>query len=129
MSRKLLDFDSDFYNFTDQFTEEIYNTLKNEVEKAFVNKKAAAMNSELAIATMKAIRGVNKVVRLSRKFNKPSVKQELKDAGAWEAAQQILTNFQLNPNKDLSERDSYAAFVKKALAEGEVINEIPERLM
>lgn len=109
----------------------IDSILKNEVEKAFVNKENAAMNSELAKHTHLAIGKVNRVFKLARRFEKPNVIQELKDAGPSyvKAANEILDVFKLSKKREgTSEAEAFRKFLEKRLAEGEPVVEIPERL-
>lgn len=109
----------------------IESILKNEVEKAFVNKEAAALNSALAKETHVAIGQVNRVIRFAKKFNSPDTMQELKDAGKLyeQAANEILDVFNLNPKfKGQSEVDAYQKWAKKMIESGESNFEIPERL-
>lgn len=104
--------------------------LKNEVEKAFVNKEAAALNSEFAKETHIAVGQVNRVLKFARKFNKPDVMQELADAGPIyeNAANEILDVYNLNPSKKgLAEQDAFHKWVKKMAETGEGLYEIPER--
>lgn len=105
--------------------------LKNEVEKAFVNKEAAALNSELTRATHIAIGESNKVFRFARKFEKPDIKRALKDAGPIyeKAAAEILDIWNLNPKaKGTSEAGSFQKWAKKMYESGEGTFEVPERL-
>lgn len=109
----------------------VESILKNEVEKAFVNKENAALNSELQRATAIAIGKVNRTVKFAKKFNKSEVLQELKDAGPIyeNAANEILDHFNLNPKaKGQSEKDSYIKWVKQQVEAGVGNFEIPERL-
>jgi len=109
----------------------INNILKNEVEQAFMNKEAAALNSEFAKQTHIAIGRVNKVIKFAKRFNKPAVIQELKDAGKsyTKAVNEILDVFNLNPSrKGLSEVESYEKYVRARIAEGEANFEIPDRM-
>lgn len=105
--------------------------LKNQVEKAFVNKEAAALNSELAKQTHLAIGQVNRVLKFAKRFSKAEVIQELKDAGKIyeNAANEILDVFNLNPSKkNLADIGAFQKWAKEMYDSGEGNFEIPERL-
>lgn len=105
--------------------------LKNEVEKAFINKESAALNSELTIATHIGIAEVNRVEKFVKYVNKPENRQVLKDAGPiYEKAMdeiQDLHNF--NPSKkNQAEIGAFKKFVKDQIKAGNGNFEVPERL-
>jgi len=105
--------------------------LKNDVEKAFINKEAAALNSELTIATHVAIGNVNKAIRFLRRFDAKQVQQELKDAGTLyvDAVNEILDVFNLDPaRRNSSEAGAYQKWVAQQVEEGNGNFEIPDRL-
>lgn len=103
--------------------------LNNQVEKAFVNKQAAALNSELARATMIATGKVNRVLKLARRFDTPEITQLLKSTGFDKAANEILDVYNLSTKrKGTSEKDSFQKYLDKSLSEGEAVVEIPKRL-
>lgn len=102
----------------------------NQAERAFINQEAVAKNIVLAKETQLAIGQVNRVIKLARKFNKPSVIQELKDAGYLDAANDILESFNLTSKRsDATEKDSFNKWVKKMMEEGQGDFTIPERLL
>lgn len=105
--------------------------LKNEVEKAFINKENAALNSELTKETLLATAKVNRVIKFAKRFNDPTVIQELKDAGKLyhDAVNEILDVYNLNPSKkDLAEKGSFQKYVKAELESGGIVSVIPDRL-
>lgn len=106
----------------------IDSILNNQVEKAFVNKEAAALNSELARATHIAIGKVNRVIRFARKLNSPENKAELKSAGFDKAANEILNVFHLTSKKSQVESGAFEKHVRQSLEQGEAVTIIPERL-
>lgn len=106
----------------------IDSVLNNQVEKAFVNKEAAALNSELARATHIAIGKVNRVIRFARKLNSPENRTELKSAGFDKAANEILNVFNLTSKKTNVESGAFEKYIRQSLEQGEVVTEIPERL-
>lgn len=104
--------------------------LKGDVETAFVNKEAEALNSQFTKEAHIAIGKVNRTIRFARKFNKPEVIQELKDAGhgIYDAAQELLDAFNLSPDKKgTAKREAYNNWVKKMVDRGEGNFEIPEQ--
>lgn len=102
--------------------------VKNEIEKAFVNKEAAALNSELTKEAHIATGKVNRVFKFARKFNKKEVMQELKDAGYEDAANEILDVFKLNPSKaGLAKADAFKKWAEKMAESGEGNFVIPEK--
>lgn len=101
--------------------EAINAILKNEVERAFMNKENAALNSELQKATAIAIGKVNRGFDYARRFKTPEFIRLMKDAGpAFEkAATEILDVFNLDPSKKgLSIQDSFQKWVKKMFDQG-----------
>lgn len=105
--------------------------LKNEVEKAFIAKETAALNSEFQKETHVAIARVNRVFRYARRFNDKGVMRELKTAGKLyeDAANEILDVFNLNPSKKgAAEQGSYQRYVKAMVAAGRGEFDIPEHL-
>lgn len=105
--------------------------LKNEVEKAFVAKENAALNSEMLKETHLAIGHVNRALKFARKFNDPGTMQELKDAGALylNAATEILDVFNLNASKKgQAELGSFQKWMKREIERGRGNFSIPERL-
>lgn len=106
----------------------IDSVLKNEIEKAFTNKEAAALNSELARATHIAVGQVNRTIRFARKLNSPENKQELKAAGFDKAANEILNVFNLTSKKSNVESGAFQKYVEDALKRGEPVTTIPDRL-
>jgi hypothetical protein len=109
----------------------VNSILKNEVEKAFVAKESAALNSELTRETQLAIGKVNRVIKIAKKFQKADVIQELSDAGKLysEAAKEILDVFNLNPkSKGSSDAGSFAKWAMRMYHQGNGNFEIPERL-
>lgn len=105
--------------------------LKNEVERAFMNKEAAALNSEFQKETAIAIGNVNKVFDFARRFNRPEIKAALKEAGPGyeKAVAEIFDVFRLDPSmRGASEKGSFQKWVQKRLAAGDGNFEIPERL-
>lgn len=105
--------------------------LKNDIEKAFINKEAAALNSELTIAQMIAIGQVNRVIRLAKRMESKSNQQVLKDAGKLyvDAYNEIVDVFNLNPSKrGQAEQGAYQKWVKEQVEAGNGNFEIPERL-
>lgn len=97
---------------------------------ASVNKEAAALNTELTIATMKATAQVNQVKRLVQRIESKEIQQELKDAGPiyQKAVDEILDVFNFSANKkDQSELGSYRKWVKQQIEAGVGNFEIPDR--
>jgi hypothetical protein len=109
----------------------VKSILKNEVLKAYKAKEAAALNSEFQKETMKAIGRVNRVFRYARKFDEPTFRTELKDAGKVyvDAANEILDVFNLNPSrKNTAQQGAYRKFVEGRVKAGDGDFTIPDRL-
>ena len=105
--------------------------VKNQVQKAFVNKEAATLNIALAKETHLTTGKVNRGIRFAQKFNKKETMRVLSDAGKLyeNAAIEILDVFHLNPTKKgLAERGAFQKLSKELLLTGEGIVDIPERL-
>lgn len=105
--------------------------LKNEVERAFMNKEAAALNSEFQKEVAIAIGNANKVFNFARRFKRPQTRQVLKEAGPIfeKAANEILDTFKLDASmRGQSEAGSYRKWIQERAAAGEGNFEIPERL-
>ncbi len=95
--------------------------LDHDLEKAFINKEAEALNTELSLATHIAVGEVNRTIRIGKKFDRPEVIQELKDAGKSyiDAANELLDVFDLSPSKKgLSERGTYLKWVNDQVRSG-----------
>lgn len=93
--------------------------LEQEIEKAIKNKISAALNVELAKETHVAIAQLNRLIRFARQFNKADVIQELKDAKALDAANELLDVFHLAPDKQgTSKADSFAKWGQKVYENG-----------
>lgn len=95
--------------------------LKNDLPRAWQAKEAAALNSELTIATHIAIAETKRAIKFAAKFNTKEVQNTLRMAGPSfvKAADEILDVFNLNPaKKDKSIRGSYAKWVQDQIAAG-----------
>lgn len=110
----------------------VESVLKNDLEKAFVNKQAAALNSELANQTHIAIGKVNRVVKLVKRMESADVRQQLKDAGPLyqKAVDELLSHYNMRKESatKLEERSDYQSWVKKQVEAGNGNFEIPDRL-
>lgn len=105
--------------------------LKNDVLKAYMNKEAQLLNIVLQQETHLAIGRVNRVFKFARRFKKPEIIQELKDAGPlyYDAVNEILGAFKLDPSKrNMAEAGSFAKWAEKMAETGEGNFDIPERL-
>lgn len=105
--------------------------LKNEVEKAFVAKEAAARNSEVQKEVRIAIAKVNRVQKFARRLQDPASQEILKTAGPLysNAVNELLDVFNFNPNnKNQAELASYQKWMKRELERGRGDFSIPARL-
>lgn len=105
--------------------------LKNEVEKAFTNKEAAALNSELTKETMLAIGKSNKIVKFIKKLDKKESRQIFKDAGPLyeNARDEILDAYVFKSTKKLdSEKEHFQKYVQEQVESGGIVSVIPDRL-
>jgi len=89
--------------------------------KAYTNYEAAALNSELQIATHKAIAEVNRVLKAIKRMERADVTQELTKAGIGfiNARDEIMGLFNFNPNKkDVVKQGAYGKFVQAQVKNG-----------
>jgi len=103
--------------------------LKGEFEAAYANKEKAALNNEFRRETIKAQDKVALNERFWKRANKPSVQQELKDAGYLEAMNDFMSAYKLEgriPNE--SEQNSFNKWVRQQEDRGEYVPVIPDRL-
>lgn len=107
----------------------VNHILKYEVEQAFKRKDDALNASELARAAQIAEMKVEKAFSKLKKFNDPKVIRELKDAGSFDAAAELLDTFNLSKQyKNISERNSFDNWVKDQVQKGRGEIIIPDRL-
>jgi len=109
----------------------IQNILKNEVEEAFKNKEAAALNVALVKETGVATGKVNRATRRIKRFMKTSNQDSIKEAGKiyQQAADEILDVFNLVPNKKAtSVQGAYSRYVKDMVEKGRGDFTIPDHL-
>jgi hypothetical protein len=107
----------------------VVTSLDGDYETAAIAKEAEALNTELTLATMKAIKEVNLLKRLVKKMKKGSTRDLLKKMGAWKAVEEVFDLWNLvGAAKNQSERDAYAKHAAEQLAAGNGTIEIPDRL-
>lgn len=105
--------------------------LKNEVERAFEAKEAAAMNALVEKEVRNQLGLANRTFTLARKLNTPASRQLFSDAGKLyeNAKNEILDLWKLSPSAaGVSERGSYLKWVKSEIARGRGDFSIPDRL-
>lgn len=102
--------------------EAINAILKNQVERAFTQKQAAAQNAQLAKETHIAIGNVNRAIKFVAKMQTAAVQTELKEAGIGyvKAVKDILDlyNFDSSQNKQL-QIDNYRKLAEKLMNQGQ----------
>lgn len=113
--------------------EAINAILKNEVERAFLNKERAILSSELQKETLIATGRVNRLINLGKRLMTEEAQQRFKDAGpAFEKAyNEIIDVVHLNPTKKGSAVKYQGAFqkwVKKMVEEGKPNMSFPPEL-
>lgn len=106
------------------------SVLKGQFEKAMINQRAVATNIALTAQTQLMTGKINRILRQIRKFNTPSVVQELKDAGPLyiEAVQELLSRFNFSNKDNTVERDSFKRWAEKVAKEGYGDFTIPDRM-
>lgn len=103
--------------------------LKNEVELAFREREAAAMNSELGRATHIAIGKVNRAMKRIARFKKAAIKGELKEAGYLDAAENLMDIFGLDRSlRANSKENAYRKYAEKLNNDGQGDFRIPEEV-
>lgn len=105
--------------------------FKGDLLTAAVNKKAAALNSELTIAAMVATGKVNRAIKFLKRLQTKDIQAELKEAGPEYigALQELLDVYKLSRSKKGdAERKSFDAWVQKQIALGNGDFNIPDRL-
>lgn len=104
---------------------------KGQPEKAFESQRLTALNIAIAKEMQTKIAKVNRVIKFSRKFRKPDIKQELKDAGPTfeNAVNEVLDVFHLAPDKKgTAEKGSFQKYISEQVESGGIVPTIPERL-
>ena len=103
----------------------------NQIERAYINQLAVVKNIALQEQTQLATGEVNRAIRFFRKFNKPSIIQELKDAGPlyYDAAVELLEAFNLTTKKSTKDvKGSFAKYVKSMGEDGDMKIIYPDRM-
>lgn len=109
----------------------VESELKGDYATAAKAKEDEALNTELALQTHIAIGESNKIIKYTRRFRDPKVKQTLIDAGPSyvAAVDELLGAWNFNKSKKLqAERGSFQKWVKEQVANGRGDFQIPDRL-
>jgi hypothetical protein len=105
------------------------NFLNAEFEQAFDNKQKAAQNNEMRKEALNALDKVAKYEKFWKKVNKPTIQQELKDAGYDKVMNDFLEVYKLDGAvKGQAEKNAFNNWIKKQVNEGNYTPVVPERL-
>lgn len=105
--------------------------LAGDIAGAFREKENAARNSAMQKEVRKAIAVINRAQKFARKLEDPVAQNLFAAAGPrhQKAKDEILDNFNLNPNKkNQSEQNSFAKWAKREVEQGRGDFTIPGRL-